>query len=152
MKETYAHIDELVRDRLNELPLAAAPVIGWDALERSLDASEDAHLRHTLTGLAATEAATGWQVLESKLDQRTLMDVQLANQLNQLKPTVAVGSWGVLAARLDGEPNAAVDAIVSDGLARTTLVSSSGCASLPARPALIRWRPRTFSAWTDTQA
>ncbi|MCX8210060.1 MAG: hypothetical protein OTI34_03375 [Lewinella sp.] len=151
MKETYAHIDELVRDRLNELPLAAAPVIGWDALERSLDASEDAHLRHTLTGLAATEAATGWQVLESKLDQRTLMDAQLANQLNQLKPTVAVGSWGVLAARLDGETNAAVDVIVSDGLARTTPVVSSGWAALAARLELIGWRRSTVAAWKVTE-
>lgn len=151
IKETHAHIDKLVRDQLNELPLATAPAIGWDALERTLDAPEDAHLRNALTGLAAMDAATGWQALESKLDFRTPADAQLANQLNKLKPAVAAGSWEALVTRLDRETEAAVDIIVTDGLARTTSMVSSGWAALAARLELIGWRRSTVAAWKITE-
>jgi len=71
MKETHAHIDELVRDQLKNLPPAIPTAADWEAFERTLDAPEDAHLREALTGLAATDAATGWNALEMKLDHRS---------------------------------------------------------------------------------
>lgn len=151
MKETQQHIDELVRERLGELPAATAPAAGWDALERALDAPDDAHLRDALTGLLATEAAVGWQALERKLDHRTPADVQLANQLDALTPTIAAGSWDALAARMDRENEEAVDVIVSDGLARTNPGIISGWAALAARLELIGWRRSTVAAWKVTE-
>lgn len=151
MKETHAHIDELVRNQLKDLPPATPTAAGWEALERNLDAPKDAHLREALTGLAATDAATGWNALEQKLGHRSPADVGLAKQLNTLEPAVAVGSWEILAARLDQDNEKAVDAIVSDGLARSAPLVSSGWAALAARLELIGWRRSTVAAWKVTE-
>ncbi|TXF85242.1 hypothetical protein FUA23_20790 [Neolewinella aurantiaca] len=151
MKEIHAHIDELVRDHLNDLPLAAPDSKGWDALERELDAPEDLHLRNALTGLAANASAIGWQALENKLDTRKPEDVSLAGKLDNLQPAVSPGSWEILASRLDQENDKAVDAIVSEGLARTTPSVSSGWAALAARLELIGWRRSTIAAWKVTE-
>ena len=151
MKETHAHIDKLIRDGLNELPPPVAPAAGWDALERALDAPKDTHLLNALNGLAATEAVTGWQALERKLNHPLPQDVRLAEQLNRFTPAVAAGSWEELATRLDKETDEAVDAIVTDGLARTLPMVSSGWAALAARLELIGWRRSTLAAWKVTE-
>jgi len=150
MKDTHAHIDELIRGQLNGLALAPASPEGWDALERTLDAPEDALLREALTGLVAADAA-GWFALERKLHQPSAADIQLAEQLDNLQPAVAAGSWELLAGRLEKENEKAVDALVVDGLARSAPVVSSGWAALAARLELIGWRRSTVAAWKVTE-
>ncbi len=152
MKETYTNIDELVRDQLRQLPLEAPSAAGWEAMERTLDAPDDAHLRNALTGLAATEAATGWYALESKLGHRSAAETVLAEKLNTLRPAVAAGSWETLAAKMNQENDDAVDAIVTDGLARSAPSGSSGWAALAARLELIGWRRSTVAAWKVTES
>ena len=151
MKETHAHIDELVRDRLNTLPPAAPTAVGWEALERSLDAPNDDVLRNALTSLTAADSVAGWQALERKMDHRSVDELQLADGLNALTPAVAAGSWAALAAKMDRQNDEAIDAIVADGLARSAPTASSGWAALAARLELIGWRRSTVAAWKITE-
>jgi hypothetical protein len=151
MKDTHTHIDDLIRDQLSALPPAEATAEGWATLERTLDGPKDAHLRNALTGLAAADAATGWLDLASKLDHRSPAEVQLADRLDALQPTVAAGSWELLATKLEKENEKAVDAIVVDGLARSAPAAPSGWAALAARLELIGWRRSTVAAWKITE-
>ncbi len=150
MNDTHQYFDELVRKRLEALPNPTPPSGGWSALQRELDEDADMVLRNALTGLAAGTSPTGWEALERKLDPQTTADQQLADRLNGLKPAPPTG-WETLVARMDRENDEAIDAIVTDGLARTAPTVTSGWAALAARLELIGWRRSTVAAWKLTE-
>jgi hypothetical protein len=150
MNKNHQHIDALVRQRLQALPPATPPPGGWAALQRELDGDADLLLRGALTGLAAGTAPVGWEVLERKMDPQASADRELAERFNGLESTPPSG-WPALAARLDRENGEAVDAIVTDGLARTAPAVSSGWAALAARLELVGWRRSTVAAWKLTE-
>lgn len=151
MNDIHQHIDDLVRERLQTLPPAAPPPGGWAALQREMDADTDLQLSRALTGLAAGNSPVGWEALQRKMDPRSAADQQLAERLNGLNTAIPTG-WEVLAARMDRENDEAVDTIVTDGLALTEPVVTSGWAALAARLELIGWRRSTVAAWKVTEA
>jgi len=149
MNDNPLHIDAMVRERLQSLPAPEPPLGGWDAMEQQLDGDADLVLRDALVGLAS-DTPSGWEALERRIDPQSDTDKAIADRLNGLEDVPATG-WSVLAARLDQENDEAVDAIVSDGLARSATSPASGWAALAARLELIGWRRSTLAAWRITE-
>lgn len=151
MKPTHEQIDDLVRQRLAELPAAAPSSGGWQRLSESLDHPEDAQLRSALTGLAPTSPA-GWEALERKLDDRSPTDLALANKLNSLKPAPAAGSWVAFSTMMDAQNAEVVDTMVGDQLRSASGGMHTGWAALAARLELIRERRNCVMALKLTEA
>lgn len=152
MKETYTHLDELLRQRLAQAPVEPYQAASWAALERELDTETDSSLRDALTvGAATALPASGWATLERRLDVRPAADQLLASKLTGLAPSVLPGSWETLAVRLDEENAVAVDAIVTSGLNASGAGTVSGWAALAARLELIGYRRNSIAAWKITE-
>ena len=140
MKNHQDAFDELMRAGLSSLPPQTATDAGWERLHTALNHPEDALLRGALSSLPAA-AVTGWDALEAKLPTRSPADIDLADKLATLQPTLTAGSWEALADRLEVETEAAVDEIVGDTLRTATTVGApTGWAALAARLELIRER------------
>jgi|GEM_PF-1834425 hypothetical protein len=104
MKETYTHIDELLRRRLAEVPVLPYSATGWDALECELDVVVDAPLRKALIADVIVAApASGWVALERELD--ALADAPLREALTADMSAMAPATgWAVLKRKLDPRP------------------------------------------------
>ncbi len=105
MKPNQNHFDDLIRQRINDLP--PAPPRGWEGLERRLDVPHptDAALAAKLAALSPTPPAGAWEALSEKLaareeDNAAAVDQAVAGSLHQVAPA-RVSGWSQLAARLE---------------------------------------------------
>ncbi|NJC26092.1 hypothetical protein [Neolewinella antarctica] len=151
MKPTHETLDDLLRQRLAELPPAAAPAAGWERLADRLDHPEDDFLREALTGIAPVAPALGWAALESKLDPGLATDQAIADKLTSLEPVAPAGAWLAFERTLDKENAATVDAIVGDQLRKSDGGPATGWAALAARLELIKERRHQIVAWKITE-
>lgn len=150
MTNNHSELDQLLRQKLAELPLATATPADWDLLSVSLDSDVDFGLRTALSGLAAEESASGWEVLERKLGPQTAADAGLAAALNGITPEPTPGSWNALATKMDDSLGREVDVIVASHLAREA-GRLSGWPALAARLELISHRRQLVGAWKVTE-
>lgn len=151
MQKNPHKIDEILRQRLAELPTPPPSPAGWERLEVDLDQDPDFALRSALIGLAVSDDVAGWGALERKLDPVSQVDASIAEGLNALTPTAPVGSWELLSAKVDDAIGQEVDGVVNERLYRDTTGNTSGWAALAARLELISHRRHLVGAWKVTE-
>lgn len=151
MENNTHKVDELLRQRLAELPLPLPRQEGWWQLERALDQETDEVWRQALVTLQPTSGVQGWQALSRKIDEPAAMDAQLAHQLDSLRPLPPSGSWDKLSERIDHALGAEVDTVVTRRLNQETAGPVSGWATLAARLELVSMRRQLVGAAKITE-
>ena len=154
--------DDQVRAALTDPAAAPAPSPGdWDRLRARLDGtagtSLDDQLRHALDQpLTGGVVGMGWEQLSNRLttDVPVSADQNIAQRLNDLRPTYDPASWDRLKRRLDNlnaEHSAQLDHAVREQLTQSVHAVPSGWAMLAARLELIGARRQMIAALKITE-
>lgn len=101
MSDKQQTLDQILRQKLEELPTPDPQPVAWDRLSASLDNPSDAAIAAALNGLTPPVPTGGWDAMREKLDDALGREVDAIVSRHLAQEAGRVSGWAALAARLE---------------------------------------------------